>query len=59
MAEVLKITILCMTVLLLAVGVLLALPRSQLRSFLLEALGWGRNNGEQRLGSAQSPGRHS
>jgi uncharacterized membrane protein YkvA (DUF1232 family) len=50
MAEVLKITILCMTVLLLAVGVLLALPRSQLRSFLLEALGWGGITGSSVLG---------
>ena len=41
MADALKIAILCMTALLIAVGVLLALPRSQLRSFLLEVLGWG------------------
>ena len=41
MAEVLKIAILCMTALLIALGVLLALPRSQLRSILAEGLGWG------------------
>jgi uncharacterized protein DUF1232 len=41
MAEVLKIAILCMTGLLIALGMLLALPRSQLRSFLILALGWG------------------
>jgi uncharacterized membrane protein YkvA (DUF1232 family) len=41
LAEVLKVALICMTVLLLVLGVLLALPRSQLRSFLILALGWG------------------
>jgi Protein of unknown function (DUF1232) len=41
MDEVFKVAFICMTVLLIALGVLLALPRSQLRSFLLGALGWG------------------
>ena len=41
MAEILKITILCMTALLIALGVLLSLPRSRLRSILAEGLGWG------------------
>jgi uncharacterized membrane protein YkvA (DUF1232 family) len=50
MDGVLKVAILCMTVLLIALGVLLALPRSQLRSFLLEALGWGGITGSSVLG---------
>ena len=41
MPEILKITILCMTALLITLGVLLSLPRSRLRSIFSEGLGWG------------------
>ena len=50
MDEVFKVAFICMTVLLMAVGVLLALPRSRLRAFLLETLGWGGITGSSVLG---------